>query len=74
MVCKGVCSRYKAKRTAQRYRYAFGQKRCNRCEMYLQWDGFWCPCCGLSLRTRPRTSKYKEAFFSKTRKIEKITG
>jgi AmiR/NasT family two-component response regulator len=25
----------------------------------MRWDGFWCPCCGYRLRTRPRNLKYK---------------
>jgi rRNA maturation endonuclease Nob1 len=74
MACKGLCSRYKAKWAVREFRYASGQKRCNRCEIYLQWDGLWCPCCGISLRIRPRTSKYRTVFFSKTNKIEKIAG
>ncbi|MDH3618792.1 MAG: hypothetical protein OEM89_08720 [Nitrosopumilus sp.] len=62
MVCKGICHRFKAKWIAHEYRYANGQKRCNTCEIFLEWDGLWCPCCGLSLRTRPRTSKYKQVY------------
>ena len=74
MVCKGVCSRYKAKWTGHESRYTSGQKRCNTCDIYLQWDGFRCPCCGISLRTRPRESKYRVVCISKTNKIEEISG
>jgi len=74
MVCKGICSRYKAKWTPHESRYAYGQKRCKTCGIYLQWDGFWCPCCGTSLRTRPRYSKSSTVSFSKTNKIEEISG
>lgn len=62
MVCRGVCGRYKAKWEAHQYRYANGQKRCNVCEVFLKWDGRCCPCCGMSLRTRPRISKHKQKF------------
>jgi hypothetical protein len=40
-------------------RYSTGQKRCQVCEIFLKWDGLWCPCCGYRLRTRPRNSKFK---------------
>lgn len=71
MVCKGVCSRYKAKRITQGFRYSNGQKRCNVCEIFLNWDGNWCPCCGMSLRTRPRTSKYKQIYHEQLEQISK---
>ena len=57
--CKGVCTRYKAKKPKEG-RYASGQKRCNFCYVFMNWDGFWCPCCGSRLRLRPRNSIYKE--------------
>jgi hypothetical protein len=40
-------------------RYANGQKRCQICDIFMEWDGLWCPCCGYRLRTRPRSLKYK---------------
>jgi hypothetical protein len=60
MVCKGICSRYKAKTpTMGGNRYIIGQKRCHRCEIYIIWKGLWCPCCGCILRSGPRSSKNK---------------
>ena len=46
MVCKGICHRYKAKWMTQTARYGNGQKRCNICELFMSWDGSFCPCCG----------------------------
>ncbi|HZC20317.1 MAG TPA: hypothetical protein VE223_01595, partial [Nitrososphaeraceae archaeon] len=40
-------------------RYVSGQKRCQICEIFIKWDGLWCPCCGYRLRTKPRNLKYK---------------
>ena len=57
--CKGIYHRYKAKKPKE-CRYASGQKRCNFCYVFMNWDGFWCPCCGAKLRLRPRNSIYKE--------------
>lgn len=65
--CNGDCCKFKASKPAKFGRYASGQKRCNTSEIFLQWDGHWCPCCGRSLRTRPRTSRYKKLFFVNTK-------
>jgi hypothetical protein len=40
-------------------RYSSGQRRCQICEIFIKWDGLWCPCCGYRLRTKPRNLKYK---------------
>jgi hypothetical protein len=41
MPCKGICIRHKASG-----RYATGSKRCQQCNLFIKWDGLWCPCCG----------------------------
>jgi hypothetical protein len=65
MMCRGICGRYKANWRLHTDRYANGQKRCNECGIFIMWEGVHCPCCGLSLRTRPRTRKYKQKFHLK---------
>jgi hypothetical protein len=59
MTCKGICIRHKAQKPVGSGRYASGQKRCQICELFIKWDGLWCPCCGYRLRTKPRNLKYK---------------
>jgi hypothetical protein len=54
MTCKGICIRHK-----DSYRYDTGNKRCQICEIFIKWDGVFCPCCGCRLRTGPRHFKYK---------------
>jgi hypothetical protein len=54
MPCNGLCIRDKASRG-----YANGHKRCNHCDLFVKWEGLWCPCCGYRLRTKPRHSKFK---------------
>jgi hypothetical protein len=54
MPCKGICIRHKVSN-----RYVNGQKRCQVCELFIKWDGLWCPCCGYKLRTRPRNFMFK---------------
>jgi hypothetical protein len=58
MTCKGICERHKALRPANGSggRYSAGQKRCAMCEIFLIWNGVWCPCCGCRLRTKPKNT------------------
>ena len=59
MTCKGICVRHKAMKPVGEGRYASGQRRCQICEIFISWEGLWCPCCGYRLRTKPRNLKYK---------------
>lgn len=61
--CKGICKTLKiiAKKPIGGRRYAAGQKRCDVCEIFVWWEGKWCPCCSAQLRTKPRAQKYKAA-------------
>jgi hypothetical protein len=70
MTCKGICVRHKASKPVGSGRYALGQRRCQICEIFLNWDGLWCPCCGYRLRTKPRNLKYKDKLRAR-RKREK---
>jgi hypothetical protein len=54
---KGICGRYKADRPKSDMRYISGQKRCQICEVSINWQSLWCPCCGYRLRVGPRKSK-----------------
>jgi hypothetical protein len=60
MVCKGICQQHKALRPANGSgggrRYSAGQKRCTICELFIKWNGLWCPCCGCRLRTKPKNT------------------
>ena len=58
MECKGNCGRYKANRPRSGgWRYTTGQKRCQVCDIYLNLEGFRCPCCGNQLRSGPKKTK-----------------
>src|SRR5215831_16177866 len=69
MACKGICVRHQTQKPFRTGRYSIGQKRCQLCDIFLKWDGLWCPCCGIRLRTKPRNLKYK-AIFRARQKIE----
>jgi hypothetical protein len=59
--CNGACKKYKAENTGlEGGRYGQGQKRCPQCEVFIEWEGLWCPCCGRLLRTKPRARKLKQ--------------
>ena len=57
--CKGICPRYRKINPGTAQRYANGQKRCQVCEIFIEWEGLWCPCCGYRLRANPRSKKFK---------------
>ncbi len=61
--CIRNCQKFKAhKPPLGMSRYAIGQKRCQFCEIFMQWDGLKCPCCGRQLRRIPRSRKGKEKY------------
>ncbi len=64
-ICKNQCIKYKATRPANGSRYGSGQVRCQRCEIFINWDGLWCPCCNYRLRLKPRNTRLKEKFFGR---------
>ena len=72
MVCKGVCIRHKAYGPISYGRYAMGQKRCQICEIFIKWDGIFCPCCGCRLRIGPRLFKDKAKLRIKEKQKEKL--
>jgi hypothetical protein len=64
--CIGECKKYKALKPKQIGRYASGQKRCNHCEIFVEYDGNVCPCCNRQLRCLPRSRKGKEKYLAET--------
>ena len=60
MVCKNICVDYKAKKPVDGMRYLAGQKRCQNCQVFINWEGIRCPCCGTKLRAGPRRRSLKQ--------------
>lgn len=58
MHCKEICTKYSMKNQLLKEtgRYGGSQKRCSSCEIYINWNGEHCPCCGHFLRTKPRNT------------------
>ncbi|MGI9566004.1 MAG: hypothetical protein ACR2LL_03185 [Nitrosopumilus sp.] len=71
LICKGVCTRFKINRPIDTGRYCVGQKRCNHCNIFVMWEGIFCPCCGGRLRQRPRNRQYKDKYNETIQKREK---
>lgn len=65
MSCIGICIRYKALRpnVNNGSRYIVGQKRCQICDIFLNYDGLQCPCCHYRLRLKPRLGAHREKYF-----------
>ena len=62
MYCKGICTRYKATKKGSKFTmgfYGLGFKRCQICELFIDWEGKRCPCCSYKLRTKPRNMTTK---------------
>ena len=75
MGCKGVCHNYKAEKKSVGFsRYANGQKRCQMCSIFIQWEGLWCPCCGYKLRMTPRSSKFKRKLREESVNRQSVTN
>ena len=72
MTCKSICVRHKARKPVGYGRYAMGQKRCQICEIFIEWPGLWCPCCGYRLRSKPRNLKFKAKLRAR-KKTERAT-
>ena len=58
--CNGICQKFKAKKPMKGGRYDFGQKRCNSCGIFINYEGLFCPCCNIRLRQTSRYTKLKE--------------
>ena len=70
--CIGKCKNYKALKPAEIGRYAAGQKRCNFCEIFVEFDGIICPCCNRQLRCLPRSRKGKEKYMAEIVRYMKL--
>jgi len=73
MTCKGTCDRYVAKKPTSGGRYENGQKRCQVCEEFINWEGLWCPCCHYKLRSKPRNKVFKAKLIEATAKASEDT-
>jgi predicted amidophosphoribosyltransferase len=60
MVCRNLCERLYSKIIFGNSHYAGGKKYCRGCEIYFSYDGVFCPCCGMALRSSSTSKRDKE--------------
>jgi len=71
-LCKEVCKKFKAEKPSNdKGRYEMGQKRCNACDIFLNYSDVRCPCCGCNLRTKPRSTKLRRSLLIRKESIKK---
>jgi hypothetical protein len=71
MACLNLCENLSSRTKVGYPYYVDGRKYCHRCEIYLHYDGAFCPCCGTALRITPTSKRDKEKL---TKDTETITG
>jgi len=59
--CRKICGKFKGSG-----KFRKGNKRCIICEIYLKFEGFYCPCCGHRLQSRPKNKIRKIVHDEKT--------
>ena len=59
MSCPGICEKYRAYRTGLTSGFTHGNKRCRRCDIFIKFDGMFCPCCFYKLQTKSRKKPTK---------------
>lgn len=51
MRCREICRRQSGLTKPGPKTYKDGRKYCSRCEWAFIWEGLYCPCCGIRMRT-----------------------
>lgn len=64
--CKKFCKRLRGKGG-----YAGGNKKCRICNIFMKVEGYFCPCCGYRLKSKPRNSRSRKRLAERTGKFEK---
>lgn len=57
MACRNICEKYRAVKDRRSSYYAQGYKRCQVCDLFISWRGTKCPCCQMTLRTKPHNKE-----------------
>jgi hypothetical protein len=74
-ICKGICKKFTVKKPTLGNRYGSGQGHCQTCDVWINHKGchaidgsdakensvgWFCNCCNMRVRQKPRNGKYKE--------------
>lgn len=69
-VCLGICKNYATKIKSRKTKMLGGTpqeftentRHCRKCNIYMIYSGYHCPCCKLQLRTKSKMRKWKETY------------
>jgi len=67
VTCTGRCGAYRAQNQAPRYAWFSGARYCKVCQIYVMWDGNFCPCCRRALARRPHQGKARKIMADRVR-------
>jgi len=71
--CKGICNKLTLKEKCIGHRfYINGKKWCSVCDIFIKWDGLYCPCCRVKMRTRPESKKARLRFYKEKSQFSKL--
>ena len=59
MACTEICIRYRKSPRYDTEKSGF----CITCQIFIDYEGQYCPCCKLRLRRRPRTARRLRKYF-----------
>jgi hypothetical protein len=62
MICGGVeckLKKYEAKKIVRGVGKE-GYRRCSKCELFLKYDGIYCPCCSCRMKVSFRNNKARQ--------------
>lgn len=70
VVCKGICLCHRETKLKSGQLYTIGKKRCQVCQIFINWQDPWSPCCGyrhdykyLLYVTIEKTHNYKNIIY-----------
>jgi uncharacterized paraquat-inducible protein A len=64
--CEKICLKYKIKYEHDVYSHK-DVKRCPECQIFMKYEGVYCPCCNVRLRGRPRNGLGSKGYKKKTK-------
>ena len=73
--CKNICKDYQVvkEKFAQSYYDIENARYCAMCCIFVKWEGVWCPCCSVKLRTKKKYKGYLARKESKRLNIINVT-
>jgi len=69
LMCKGQCHlKYNTKKVIRGEKNGF--KRCTICALYIKWEGLYCPCCGVKLKSSPTNNLARQRYREKNEMLD----